>query len=293
MLVEKRDDSNVLAAHFLSGNKFLVRRVRDLSESEAALVDRDLDSLFAFDRHRQIISVVELNEHDLLEIIGKCAKKMPHGLMQPSTTASNDMFIEVNKGVLNLLSSLKTFLEFADTYLKRKYGDQSEQALSFKKEQSAKFDNNFSYRFCYKLRNYAQHCGLPVSGLETNTTHLSSTEMVSNFTLTLYRDQLLSAFTWGRHVALDLKRLPEVFDLKVHLDSFTNDVKQLCDTLIHLDFPSIKDSLQRISLLTQEVSAKHPDGKPVIYNLSANGKTYGDTFWLPIELISEIQKQTQ
>ncbi len=29
------------------------------------------------------------------------------------------------------------------------------------------YDNYFSYRFLYKLRNYSQHVGMPIVGLET------------------------------------------------------------------------------------------------------------------------------
>lgn len=289
MHVEKRLTKNVLAAHFLNGKQILVKRVRELNESEATSIAQDLETLFSFDRHLQILRVVELNEASLLADIKHCALEMPHGLMQPSTAALNNVFIQINKGVLNLLSSLKTLLDFAETYLKRKYGEKSKQFQLFKKEQAIKFDESFSYRFCYKLRNYAQHCGLPVGGLETQATHLSPTEMLSNYTVTLYRDHLLSDFDWGRHVEEDLTKLPEAFDLQIHLCSFTADVKSLCGVLIELDFPSIKISLDRIALLVQEVSSKYADGKPVLYNLSVNEKSYGDTYWLPIELIEEIQ----
>ncbi len=289
MFVEKKDVGNVLAAHFVDGSKFYVKRVRDLWQSETTDVERHLDAIFAFSRHLQVLRVVELNEDSLLKELNQYARETHHGAMQPSMSQGNENFIKINRGVLNLLSSLRTFLDFSETYLKRKYGVTSTQFSDFEAARGKRFDGSFSYRFCYKLRNYAQHCGLPVGGFETQTAFLSETETLTNWTVFLYRDELLSSFSWGKHVQEELAELPERFDLAPHLLSFVVDVRDLCAELIRIDLPSVSRSIETVGSLAREVSERYEDGKPVLYNFSPGERVYGDTYWLPVDLIEEIR----
>lgn len=290
MAVEKSDERNVLAAHFLDGNKISVRAVRRLSQSEAETAKINLDAVFTFDRPRQLFSIAEANQRDLLTLMRMSISEMPHGFMQPDTAIANDMYVEMCKGVLNLLSSLKVFLEFSETYLKRKYGGNSTEFKAFKDSQARRFDESFSYRFCYKLRNYTQHCGLPVGELATSTAHRSSTDRTTVLSLVLVRKELLETFDWGKHVVSHLEKLPEKIDLLPHLMEFSKHVNELRDDLTRLDFPSVRGNLKELTCMIEEVSALHPEGTPVIYQLYAGGESFGDLFWLPTKLFLELEK---
>lgn len=71
-------------------------------------------------------------------------------------------FVEINALLINIISAGKTLVEGMEKFIKTAIGEQ--RAAEFKKVYiSKKYDDNFSYRFLYSLRNYAQHGYLPVS----------------------------------------------------------------------------------------------------------------------------------
>ena len=51
------------------------------------------------------------------------------------------------------MSSFRAFLDHWETQIKRNFGIESDEINVFKKATGKEFDNNFSYRFTYDLRN--------------------------------------------------------------------------------------------------------------------------------------------
>jgi hypothetical protein len=72
---------------------------------------------------------------------------------------------EADRRVLNVLTAMRTCLDHWETILTRRHGKDSPEAARFKDACSREYDRHFAYRFAYKLRNYAQHCGLPVGDI--------------------------------------------------------------------------------------------------------------------------------
>lgn len=71
-------------------------------------------------------------------------------------------FIEINALLINVISAGKTLVEGIEKFIKTEISE--ERAGKFKKEYiSKKYDDVFSFRFLYYLRNFAQHGNLPVS----------------------------------------------------------------------------------------------------------------------------------
>ncbi|WP_318476080.1 hypothetical protein [Photobacterium leiognathi] len=290
MKVEKKDINNVLAGYEVIGNKFACKRVRDV-DVEADILERHLDNLNEFNRHLQVIAILNENENDLISRIDEYCKNTSHNVLSiPEMSENNRNFIEVNRAALNLLSSLKTFLDFSETFLRRKYGKDSSEIKEFKLAQSLQFDENFSYRFCYKLRNYAQHCGLPVGGFATKTLQISETETLSKVTVFVDRDLLISNFDWGAKVKQEILEQDEKIDLGAHLRKFVNCIGILSKALLDIESKSMLISMEYIEGMIDSVRDKYPDMYPVIYNFKTSNSSYGDMYWLPTELIKEIKE---
>lgn len=106
-----------------------------------------------------------------------------------------------NRLLLNFLSSARTLIDHLETYLKRKYGKDSAEVLRFKTKTGEVFDLNFEYRFVYKLRNYAQHCGLPITQFKLNAHNTREGEHLKVevlFQPLFNRDELLNKYKeWG------------------------------------------------------------------------------------------------
>lgn len=89
-------------------------------------------------------------------------------LMTNDTVIKKDNFdIEENDGiiinalVINYISSARTFVESVETFVKETF--EVKEAENFKKIYLSKlYDEKFTYRFLYSLRNYSQHGHLPV-----------------------------------------------------------------------------------------------------------------------------------
>lgn len=70
--------------------------------------------------------------------------------------------IEVNALLINLISSGKTLVDSIEAFLKGEFDNSKFEEFKNMYIKNA-YDEEFSYRIMYLLRNYAQHGGLPVS----------------------------------------------------------------------------------------------------------------------------------
>jgi hypothetical protein len=70
--------------------------------------------------------------------------------------------IEINGLLINIISAGKTLVEAVENFMKRQL-DESEFALFKTEILSKQYDDVFSYRFLYYLRNYSQHGFMPIS----------------------------------------------------------------------------------------------------------------------------------
>jgi hypothetical protein len=115
---------------------------------------------------------------------------------------------------VNWLTSVRLFLDHTETQLKRRFGKDSTEVERFRLSTSSTFDSNVGYRFCYKFRNYVQHCGLPLSTISLREASKSSKQPAPHsVALLLDRDGLLLDYKeWGP-VKADLKAMPAKFAL--------------------------------------------------------------------------------
>lgn len=129
-----------------------------------------------------------------------------------------------NKCLLNILTAFKMMIEHLEARVKRDFGKNSVEIGVLKKAQSDEFDNNFSYAFCYKLRNYIQHCSIPQITFNINQ-HMddSSNQPTCSLTIDIHRDNLLNSYNeWGSIV----RPLLEKQEQKLCLLSILDDLRK-------------------------------------------------------------------
>jgi hypothetical protein len=106
----------------------------------------------------------------------------------------------------NWLASTRLYLESERDFLLNQFGENSNELRRYKRATSEAFDSYPGYRFLYNLRDYAQHCGPPVSGM------MVSRDPTGKRVIEMYlsRSELLVArFDWSRHAKELLARWPE------------------------------------------------------------------------------------
>lgn len=103
----------------------------------------------------------------------------------------------VNRSMLHLLSSGKLFVDFNENQIKAKFSMESEEFERIHQFSSYQYDTNFSYRFCYYLRNFSQHVGLPITEINLKEVDINSGKQIANLYIDL--DYLLnSSFNWKK-----------------------------------------------------------------------------------------------
>ena len=123
--------------------------------------------------------------------------------------------------MLNLLGAVRTFLDHAQTSVSRRYGGASEQLAFFKSLTAFQFDNVFSYRFLYKLRNYTQHCGMPPVGYSVDIVPDDSLSMNLHFIRRCLLDEYKE---WGSVVKKELESSEEPLSVLGLLNEHVNSV---------------------------------------------------------------------
>jgi len=106
----------------------------------------------------------------------------------------------------NWLASTRLYLVSERDFILRQFGDESDEVRRFDKATSQAFDAYVGYRFLYNLRDYAQHCGPPVSGIAISGDSASRRKIE----IYLSRSELLVAhFNWSSHARKLLEGWPE------------------------------------------------------------------------------------
>lgn len=111
-----------------------------------------------------------------------------------------------NRLCLNFCASLRLFIDRVDSIAKKQ---PDEIKASFKEFQSGLYDENFEYRFFYRLRNYTIHYTFPIQ--------IISASMEDGVEVYCSREAMLKYKKWGP-VKTDILQLPESFILREYIE---------------------------------------------------------------------------
>jgi hypothetical protein len=208
--------------------------------------------------------MVSLNHQSYSRTIGALTSQF---LAVPAVSFErmNGMIVQINCELLNFLSTVRTFVDHAETALKREFGTEAQQISDFKNAASREFDGSFSYRFLSQLRNYTQHCGLPLGKLQLNASAASTTSESPAGRLEAFflRDHLLTNFDGWKMVKNELAQMPELIPVEPHLKAVVASVERIEDTLVRIQSSDLERHLTHLESLAKEV--EHLPGSPCVY----------------------------
>ena len=235
--------------------------IRDLTDTEYADATEANACLYRWYRDDSLLVMAQLNYRSYREYLTYLAGKLR------KAGASEDAILEsavrgVNLRALNLLSSVRTFLDHTETQYRRRYGNASPELRHFKGVCSRAYSGSFSYRFTYKLRNYAQHCGLPIQqvSFESRLTNRTSGVITHSFKVLCARDHLLADFSgWGQ-VESELRAMPERIEIGEHLDGMMSEVQGIYRASGQPRAAELQRAVETLSELLRgmDLTAAHP-----------------------------------
>lgn len=165
--------------------------------------------------------------------------------------------LNLNRCVMNLLSSIRSYLDYTELNIKRRHGEASLNWANFKQYTSEAYDGSFSYRFLYKFRNFAQHCGLPLTRVHFNASENDGYSL----DVGINRDELLSKdFKWGP-IAPDIAMQPEEMSINNHVDEMVKVLSEIHSKCMTDEMSNVRESAtllrKYISRLQKPVGELH------------------------------------
>lgn len=257
----------------------VVKPFREISKQELKKFKKLNNYLREFDNSQGMLPLVQSNSLELDKYVSHLQSKN-HEIPVPlrKHVEIND---EINRLLLNFLNSARLYLDHTETRLKRTYGKQSEQVKRFKLATSNAYDGLFIYRFFYKLRNYAQHCGTAIKVTSTFSSSSNLPGKVDTHRIKVEFDpqELLKNYKeWGP-VKKDLEKEKKPLNLKGFAPEVLNELK-LIDSYVYLgEYPELyKAGYWIVDLLEDSFSEGE---NPQVGTLQKNGKILKGNFSVP------------
>lgn len=204
-----------------------------------------------------------------------------------------------NRFLFNYLSSARTYLDHSEKYLKNKYGNNSPQYNRFKIFTSNLYDNFFEYRFLYKLRNYAQHCGLPINNITFSVDNKNLFKRTINLNPLFLKSELKKNYKeWGKKINEDFDVQPEEISIRQVIGTYYENFKNLNDEFIRIEKFSLNQSVEYLEHFQKETYSQLIVSEStqccIFYDFtlkyadSYEGSTFS-TFVYPKEMIETIK----
>lgn len=238
--------------------------IRDLSDKEYQQYKKASDCLFDFSKGQQLYTIVLLNHDDFLGTLKKYSQRYAENPRAINWIVIERMVLDINRRLLNFLSSIRTFLDHTQTELAKRYGKESDRFKRFKEACSKSYEDSFSYRFFAKLRNYSQHCGMPLGQmtLKSEESPPYSGNIYHSLEAKFSRDELLKFDSWGTRIQKEIIQLQSEFDIVQHVVETMKCIQRIDLVLIEEDLPELFKSGEFVEQLISSVRGK--EGSPCI-----------------------------
>ena len=255
-----------------------IRGLRRVEEHELIRFQESIAQITDFATHYALLQICTINFGELMGFY----KQVQHEFSKThkiDETSADQILNEANRFLINYLSSFKTMIDHYQTRYTRLDYSGSQYLANFKALTNNIYDSSFSYRFLYKLRNYVQHCGLPVQSASGQVYQDEKDKVDAQIAIYFDRDSLLERFDgWGK-VKQELKAQPTKMEISVHLIEFHQQVLNIYNGLIQTELEIMKEARNYLASLVSEVHKQLPGAKPLIIDFSKVSPTGGS---LPI-----------
>lgn len=255
-----------LVAKLRKEKEISVRNVRVLDSTEFELISNSVNHLFSFRYSQSLYDICKRNYEDLTGYWKYAREEEIKTGRWIAETTNSEIIPEINRRLINYLSSFRSFLDHLE--LKFKHIDSDTKHLSnFKNKTAYYYDHTFSYRFLYKLRNYVQHCGLPVGGCEFSASaDMQDGSSLYKSSVYLNRDLLLAnkSFTWGKSLEKEIKNQPERIGIMFHVTSLEDCIREINKLSVEMDLVKVNDPWKVLYERYVEVKSKFSDFYPAV-----------------------------
>lgn len=231
-----------------------IRIIRDLSGAEVVSYRSAAREFFEYVHWHTLIAVVQENHREFGDSVQSLSTLRPK--FDPKVEILTAVQLNVNRRLANFLSSARLFLDHTELRLKRRYGKRSPEVEAFKSATSNAYDGVFAYRFFYRLRNYAQHCGMPVGGIVAESS-VDESSRVERHTISYWFDveQLLRVGddVWG-NLRPELEAGPDRLSVDEMAVQVMDELRGLSDRVVQIEYPRLQAAANVILAIVKDAS---------------------------------------
>lgn len=232
--------------------------IRELSDEEVSQLQLALSLVGAFNSSYLLYEICAANYKEFKRYHNSLQKKRGFNVQ-----SGHEILLEGNRLLLNFLSSFRTFIDHQESDLKKISATGVNWLEHFEQQAATLYDSNFSYRFLWNLRNYVQHCGLPVGGFSIRPMIDSDGKEKPHSLLYFNRDSLLNkSGVWKKIVREELAQQPEEMDIAEHIDILWDCIIELAASAWEIHIHRISDTWDFLVGMVNEAMAQQ--GTPCI-----------------------------
>jgi len=251
----------LVADHLVEPHHHQLENIRTLSDDEINNINVASTLIASFNFSYSLFEICNENYFSIEEYYARLIRI--RGFNQKVT---HDIQVRWNTLFLNYLSSFRSFVDHQESLFKMQYRVNKLDCRysRFKSETAFHYDNNFSYRFLWHLRNYIQHCGFPSIGFEFTGYGDKKEAKETIVNVALDRNSLLKNYKKWKSVKKDLINQPDAIEVISHIRSLYASIQKIAHLIAQLNIDILGDKRGYLLGIVNEVVEKFPDASPVI-----------------------------
>ncbi|MBS3992977.1 MAG: hypothetical protein KGZ87_04595 [Bacteroidetes bacterium] len=220
--------------------------IKDISTEDFSQIEKFIKVIDETEHLMDLFLVHKLNFQDLIDFQITGIENILDGVTNLTDIGKEKytfLKIEINRIVINYLSSFRMFIDHCDRKIAKRFGKESQEYSNFKSLTNQAYDNTFVYRFVYKLRNFCQHCGIPVTDLNIN-----NLKDIVQLEFQFERDYLLNEYEeWGIKVKTDLKNMNEKTNINQVFKVHFSIIEKLSERIHNIYEIKFMDALKNLN----------------------------------------------
>lgn len=241
-----------------------IESVRDLSEEEAEAYLRSCQHLHDFERARDMLLFVAESLEAFRAGIAEHRERMGIERTGPLNQDPRPRR-RLQRLAVDFLNAMRLYLDHRQTHLSRRYGHESAVLAAFDGARRAVHDQEPVYRFAYELRNFAQHCGMPLQALRARQQLVRGegggtvlTEVFVGFS----KQELLQEYDAWRHGRAFIDLQPDEFEALPVFEQTMRCLWKIEEAAVAALLPDLWRDAKRVSLLMQQGTDSRGVGLP-------------------------------
>lgn len=252
------------------------RAIRELTAPESERYPGACQRLHEFHRTQDLIHLIAANSEEFRTAVDQLVQRA-HSERRSAYRQDSAESRNLQRLVVNYLTATRLYLDHRQTFLTRRYGESSAVLAAFNATRRDIHEAHPEYRFLYELRNYVQHCGMPLQVVRVTQRLIpgdNSEAVHADVSIGFHRDMLLSEYGEWRHARSFIESQPPEFPALPIIERCTALFVSIERAVVTTLMPDVWADAKQIVSLLREVTDEHGYGQ--VAELTANAGQSGE-----------------